>query len=316
MREYTSLVMMSAFKVSTSQLVLDIFVENYINVNNVFDYLNIYSACLKSTRDRINFFIKKKIYIHIPVDVYRGDQNKDLSPAVRPAGRAILGLLYGASGDVKNGNAVSTVKPRAKVVGTRPVTQKPVSRVERSRELSAHGEGQQVTTAENSRRRYPGKKFFITVQIKYSASVSDRLTLLNNCEYFDTGNELVRYLISCEKSDKSSSFENHLHGYLEYRYPVYIAELCEYLRVIYDECNIDVQPCRSSKSCIIYISKEDVHLLTNIKTSELNFFYRAYKWAINTHKFECTDPFVVQHRFNYKFLERYFNDFKKENKVF
>lgn len=82
---------------------------------------------------------------------------------------------------------------------------------------------------------------------------------------------------------------------------MYIQNLCEYLKEIYVDCKLDVQPCRSKKRCLFYISKEDVNLLTNIKSSELNFNYRAYMWAVKTN-IECTDPFVVQHRFNYKFF--------------
>ena len=41
---------------------------------------------------------------------------------------------------------------------------------------------------------------------------------------------------------------------------------------------------------------------TNIKESDLNYFFRAYKWALRTPVFKYDDPFKVEHRFSYNFL--------------
>lgn len=68
---------------------------------------------------------------------------------------------------------------------------------------------------------------------------------------------------------------------------------------------LDIQPCRSKNSVLKYISKEDVDLYTNVRESELNFNYQIYRWASRTGTFNCTDPFVVEHRNCYKFLEKY-----------
>lgn len=57
--------------------------------------------------------------------------------------------------------------------------------------------------------------------------------------------------------------------------------------------------------------------LTNLKESMLHFNCRVYEWASSICKFDCRPthpfPFVVGHRFCYKYLERYFNDLKKRN---
>lgn len=119
------------------------------------------------------------------------------------------------------------------------------------------------------------------------------------------GNEIVSHCISSEPSERSENSVAHLHCFLQLRDCIFIEELCEYLRCIYLDCPIDVQPCRSRKSCLKYVSKEDTDLLTNVKTSDLHFNYQCYKWACETHKFDCTHPFVVKHRFQYRFLERY-----------
>lgn len=72
----------------------------------------------------------------------------------------------------------------------------------------------------------------------------------------------------------------------------------------------DVQVCKSRKSCLRYFSKEDSSPLYNCKESELQFNLRARKWAERVHTFRFDDPFVVEHRFCYRFLKKFFDDVK------
>lgn len=130
------------------------------------------------------------------------------------------------------------------------------------------------------------------------------------------GNELVTHCISVEHCERSETGVDHLHAFIEFSLPLYILELCEYLREVYNGCKLDVQPCRCKKSCFKYVSKCDVWLITNVKTSSLHFNYQCFVWATNTIKVDCTDPFVVMHRFQYKFLERYLLDFQKRKLKF
>ena len=69
-----------------------------------------------------------------------------------------------------------------------------------------------------------------------------------------------------------------------------------------DKIHFDVQPCRSKRSCLRCITKEDHNAFTNVKESDLSFYYRAYKWAERTPRFRFDDSFVVERRFCYNFL--------------
>lgn len=116
-----------------------------------------------------------------------------------------------------------------------------------------------------------------------------------------------------EICSKSENYETHIHCFVEFTIPILLSDLGEYLRNLYCYQHLDIQPCRSKKSCLRYVSKEDTDLITNVKPSSLHFNYRVFKWASKVSKFDCTDPFVVEHRFNYKFLERYYSDFVKKS---
>lgn len=153
------------------------------------------------------------------------------------------------------------------------------------------------------RRAKPGKQFFVTVTFDFSLSVADKLVFLTNINVIN--NPLVSYCVAVEHCERSETGVGHIHSFVEFTESLYILELCEYLRCVHDNCHIDVQPCRSKKSCLKYITKSDVNIVTNIRIRMMHFNYQCYVWASNVVKFDCTDPFVVAHRFQYKFLERY-----------
>lgn len=155
-------------------------------------------------------------------------------------------------------------------------------------------------------REKRGKQFFLTV----SLSVRDRESVEQcRADLLSAFDDLVSYCISLESSNNSNC-EYHLHAYLEFEESYKLTELSQYIRILFDGCRIDLQACRSKKSCLKYITKEDVNPLTNIKVSSLHFNYRCYCWARNTKVFHYTDPFVVEHRFCYRYLKHYFDDFK------
>lgn len=87
-----------------------------------------------------------------------------------------------------------------------------------------------------------------------------------------------------------------------------INEFREYLANLFPDEHLDMQPVRSKRNVINYISKEGVELFTNIKENLLSFHYQIYK--CRTRVFKVTDPFVVEHRYNYKFLEKYLSQHK------
>lgn len=152
-------------------------------------------------------------------------------------------------------------------------------------------------------RKKPGHLFFVTVSLEtyYEECRADFLSL------FD---DLVSYCIALEESLVSNKVNWHIHAFLEFRESIFVVDLCEYIRSVFLDCRVDCQPCRSKRNCLKYISKEDVNLLTNIKVSSLNFNYQVYCWARSTDTFKFTDPFVVQHRFCYRYLKNYYDDFK------
>lgn len=156
-------------------------------------------------------------------------------------------------------------------------------------------------------RRKPGTIFFITISILelYYSIREDFI------DYFD---DLISYVVAVETSKSAQKVSNHLHAFLEFANAVYVDDLREYISVICTfSDHIDVQPCRSKKSCVKYISKEDLNLVFNVKISDLHFNYRVFDWARSIAKFDHTHPFVTEHRFCYNFLAKYYKDFKKNS---
>lgn len=85
--------------------------------------------------------------------------------------------------------------------------------------------------------------------------------------------DIVTFCVAVEISKVSNSVDNHLHAFLEFGSPIFVDELSDYIR-IFAACNhVDVQPCKSRKSCLRYITKEDREVYFNCRVSELNFNY-------------------------------------------
>lgn len=93
--------------------------------------------------------------------------------------------------------------------------------------------------------------------------------------------------------------------YIQFKGKHLLNDVRECLLSIFPDCKLDLQSVKSRRNVVGYISKEDVNLLTNIKSSDLNFNYQIFKWAESTKYFDPTHWFVVTHRHYYKFLERY-----------
>lgn len=208
---------------------------------------------------------------------------------------------------LRSGRGTSTTYAASGITGVDEVGVKPVLQTDDCRNVVVPRAG----ATKKLTRAKPGRQFFLTIGFDITLSLCERLNLLQNLESFDRSNEIISYCIAQENSLKSEKYIQHIHCFVEFCEAILISDLGEFLRHIYMYEHIDIQPCRSKKSCLKYVSKEDIYLITNVKTSSLHFNYRCYEWACNAKKFDCTDPFVVEHRFNYKFLERYYNDLKK-----
>lgn len=153
----------------------------------------------------------------------------------------------------------------------------------------------------------PSACFFITVDLPlYYASV--RKDLL---EWFT---EVLTFCIAVETSRVSKRVSYHCHMYFQFENKIFLSDLRKYV----DECldiyewpkRFDIQSVKSTRNVLKYISKEDRQLLYNCKLSMLNFNYRSYVWACDTPVFSHADPFVQEHRFCYRFLEKMFIDVK------
>lgn len=74
------------------------------------------------------------------------------------------------------------------------------------------------------------------------------------------------------------------------------------------------RPC-SKKEVLVNFSMKDMDLITNVDRDNLSFNYRLKCWAQETSRFDNSDPFVVQHRFDYEFLKAYFRDAKRPKTI-
>lgn len=186
--------------------------------------------------------------------------------------------------------------PSTSSAGSRTPTQ-------RVRDKNTDGAGRGSGQVYKSRCK-PGCLFFVTLSLDevYQDVRKDFLLSFNN---------IVTFCVAVEESKVSNKVSYHLHAFLEFASPCYVGDLREYISVVFDGLRCDVQPCRSKKSCLKYISKEDRDLFYNCKLSLLHFNYRAYYWAVNSDSFSFCDSFVMEHRFCYKFLQSLYNDVKK-----
>lgn len=155
----------------------------------------------------------------------------------------------------------------------------------------------------NQVRRKPGSVFFITVEIPYFYEEIRQ-------DFLQSFDDVVAYCIAVEKSNTSKRVSFHLHAYLKFSEKFFVDDIRVFLNELYDNnIHFDIQPCRSTKSCLKYISKEDVSCIFNVKLSDLHFNKRVYDWASSIDRFSAVDPFVVEHRFCYRYLQMYYRDF-------
>lgn len=155
-------------------------------------------------------------------------------------------------------------------------------------------------------RLKPGSLFFITVEL---LTIYEEL----RCNFVNSFVDVVTYCCSIERSVSSKRVSNHLHCFLELKEKLLLVKVREKVVDFFGEgVHIDVQACRSRRSALKYISKEDRNVYYNCKQSELHFNKRVFDWASNVTYFSHTDPFVVEHRFCYNYLQKYFNDLKFE----
>jgi hypothetical protein len=110
------------------------------------------------------------------------------------------------------------------------------------------------------------------------------------------------YCICLEKHKVKDEW--HLHSFVRFKEPLNCVKVRELFLCFEISGSLDVQPCRSSRNWLKYITKEDEEPLFNCPVDRLSFSFRAKFWASNTPTFSYRDPFVLEHWNKYKFLEK------------
>lgn len=162
-----------------------------------------------------------------------------------------------------------------------------------------------TSTAQNktAKRDRVVTSWFLTVELNEVYDIV-REDFVNSFE------DVVSYCCAVETSVTSSRVSNHLHCYLELNEGIKFDDMRDYVSSLYDGLHIDVQRCKSKRNALKYITKEDRNVYSNISPSKFHIQYRMYFWALNSSRFDFTDPFVVEHRNQYRFLQKYYEEVK------
>lgn len=162
------------------------------------------------------------------------------------------------------------------------------------------------------KRKRPGRKFFFTLDLPsyYDSCRKDIV------QWFD---QLVTFCVAVEVSRISKRVSFHAHSYLEFSDKILLSDLRDYIDICIntqfgESLRFDLQSCKSPKSVLKYITKEDRCPYFNCKLSLLHFNYRSFVWAMQTPIFRHSDSFVQEHRFCYRYLEKLFYDVKTDLK--
>lgn len=151
-------------------------------------------------------------------------------------------------------------------------------------------------------RKRPGRLFAVTISdFEIYRKVRE--------DFASSFVHLVTYCVAIERSQRSEKVSHHLHAFLEFDCEMLLEDLREYIVSCFPNIKLDLQACRSKKTWLIYISKEDKDVYFNCKSSALHFNYRVHEWAMSAGNFSFLDPFVVQHRFQYRFLQSYLAEY-------
>lgn len=90
----------------------------------------------------------------------------------------------------------------------------------------------------------------------------------------------------------------HQHCYLKTGEAMFLNDLREYVITLTDDVGFDLQVCKSRKSWLIYITKEDCHpFIKNVRVSELSLYARAQHHIRNKYRkprpVDTADHFMV-----------------------
>lgn len=158
--------------------------------------------------------------------------------------------------------------------------------------------------------RKRGREFAVTVGIDeyYDFVREDFLSYFDGIEEYCISVEGFKDYGRCTAcSNKVRSRKYHIHAFLKFKEGIFLSDVRYVLSDVMLMSHIDVQPCRSRKSWLKYISKEDEKCLFNVRSDDLHFAYLARRWAQSAESFRFDDPFVLAHYNCYRFLQGLFN---------
>lgn len=162
------------------------------------------------------------------------------------------------------------------------------------------------------RRKKPSRLFFVTVSLIEPFSSNPERSKRG---LVDSSVSLTAYAVATERNSTSQLVSIHLHAFLHTEEPHFVNEIRKLVSAQFPDCRIDCQACRSERNTLIYISKEDVHLYTNISESKFALNDRLWHWAARTQYFSLLDPFVVSNVCRYRFLQQYHSEHLMQNKT-
>lgn len=125
-------------------------------------------------------------------------------------------------------------------------------------------------------------------------------------DIFDLDN-ISAYCIALERHKCTGEY--HVHAYVKMKLGMRFSVVRDLLSLFSEGYCLDVQSCKHYNKWIAYISKEDFECyFSGIDYDHLSFEYRAFHWGMNADRFDYTDPFLIKHRYNYKFLQGLYED--------
>lgn len=128
-------------------------------------------------------------------------------------------------------------------------------------------------------------------------------------QVFDHLEQLCSSLIVAEESHYNGSLHHHI--FMKTYLPVELKDVKNQIYSVYQiESDVSshgrvlIEKCKSQKSWIKYITKEDSEpLLKGVDIRALSFYCLAIEWARNTPQFKFSDPFVLNHPQYFRLLE-------------
>lgn len=117
--------------------------------------------------------------------------------------------------------------------------------------------------------------------------------------------------ISLEKGKLRDKCEFHLHAYFKFVGKFSYEDLIRlYSRKLikfgYNDITVHVEKVKKLRTYLSYITKEDLFPFhCGVNENYFSFRYRAYYALRELKEWDCSHPFVVEHRFCYKFLHQF-----------